>query len=103
MEVADYTTQLIAPSLASLLMKLGIWIPFGVGIFAAVVAILIVFILPETAPSRLDRDLIGTPQPSATEAAHVHDLLDDDQHLFSLRYKFEKNAAQCSTNSEIDH
>lgn len=60
MEVADYTTQLIAPSLASLLMRLGIWIPFGVGIFATVVAILIVFILPETAPSRLDRDLIGT-------------------------------------------
>ena len=81
MEVADYTTQLIAPSLASLLMKLGIWIPFGVGIFAAVVAILIVFMLPETAPSRLDRDLIGTRQPSATEAAHVHDLLDDEQHL----------------------
>ena len=81
MEVADYTTQLIAPSLASLLMKLGIWIPFGVGIFAAVVAILIVFILPETAPSRLDRDLIGTRQPSATEAAHVHDLLDDEHHL----------------------
>jgi hypothetical protein len=55
MEVANYTTQLIAPSRASLLMRFGIWITFGVGIFAAVVAIPTVFILQETATSRLDR------------------------------------------------
>ena len=77
MKVADYMTQLIAPSLASILMGFGIWIPFGVGIFAAIIAILTIFILPETTPSRLDPNLADTSLPSVIKVALVHDIADD--------------------------
>lgn len=53
LEVADFAAQLLAPSMSSMLMVSNIWNAFTAGLVVAVIAFLIVWILPETAPSKL--------------------------------------------------
>lgn len=54
LEVADFATQLLAPGMSSLLMTSNIWNAFAAGIIVAVIALMIVWVLPETAPAGLD-------------------------------------------------
>jgi hypothetical protein len=51
LEVADFATQLLAPGMASMLMTSNIWNAFTAGIVVAIIALMIVWVLPETAPS----------------------------------------------------
>lgn len=51
LEVADFATQLLAPGMASMLMTSNIWNAFTAGMIVAIIALMIVWTLPETAPS----------------------------------------------------
>lgn len=51
LEVADFVTQLLAPGMASMLMTSNIWNAFTAGIVVAIIALMIVWTLPETLPS----------------------------------------------------
>jgi len=53
LEVADFATQLLAPSMASMLMTSNIRNAFTAGMIVAIIALMIVWVIPETAPSGL--------------------------------------------------
>jgi MFS family permease len=55
LEIAEYSTQLLAPGLSAILMGFGLWVPFGTGVAVAAIALGSVLCLPETMPTEKAR------------------------------------------------